>query len=181
MKLNLEVELDWIDEEMGIDDTIKQNVINTIVAKIQHKIQKETEVKINRLIDETIVDKINEKTEALFDDFMNKEISLSDNYGSVIKTYDNTSDLIKERFDNFMTQKVDDNGKLTKSTYGTTHRRIDWVVNYQLKKFADKFTTDAVKQVSAEIKMHVKEGLTNKLGAELMHVLKVDKMLELKK
>ena len=39
MKLNLEVELDWIDEEMNIDDTVKQNVINAVVNKVQTKIE----------------------------------------------------------------------------------------------------------------------------------------------
>lgn len=181
MKLNLEVELDWIDEEMNLDDTIKQSIISSVVGKIQGEISKRVEKEINASIDATVLSVINGKTESVFDDFMNREICISDRYGDKIKVYPKMEDLIKERFDNFMTQMVDESGKTTDSSYGTRSRRIDFVVDNQLKKFADKFTTDTVKRVSEEIRLHVADGLQTKLGSELMKVLKVDKMLEISK
>lgn len=179
MKLNLEIELDWIDEEMNLDDTVKENVINSVVNKIQKGVEEKVEKSINATIDKTIVDKINEKTDQMFNDFINREISVSDSYGSTIKTYEKLSDLIKERFDNFMEQTVDEKGNATNSSYSTKHKRIYFIVDKQLKDFAEKFTSDAVKTVSAEIKDHVKDGLTNKLGSELMKVLKVNDMLKI--
>jgi hypothetical protein len=180
MKLNLETELDWIDEEMNLDETVKQNVINAVVNKLQKGIEEKVEKTINNAIDAIVLSKINEETEAPFEEFMNREICLSDKYGDKIKVYPNTSALIKERFDNFMEQIVDENGKTFEGNgYGTKYKRINYIIDKQLKDFANKFTTDAVKTVSAEIKEHVKDGLTNKLGAELMKVLKVNDMLKL--
>lgn len=179
MKLNLEVELDWIDEEMNIDDTVKQNVINSVVSKIQSKIEKQVESKINSIIDKTIVDKINKMTEALFNEFVKKEITMTDQYGDVIKSFKSIKEVIKDRFDNFMLQTVDDKGQTYDGSYGKKHTRLTFIIDKQLKDFADKFTTDAVKTVSDEIKVQVKDGLTNKLGAELMKVLKVNEMLQL--
>jgi len=179
MKLNLEVELNWLDEEMNLDETVKQNVIDSVVNKIQAKIEKQVENDINKIIDKSIVNKIDSMTEKLFNDFMKKEICLTDKYGDVVKCYKSTTELIKERFDNFMTQTVDEKGKSYDGTYGSKHQRLTFIIDKQLHDFADKFTTDAVKTVSDEIKTHVKEGLTNKLGAELMKVLKVNQMLQL--
>lgn len=178
MKLNLEVELDWIDEEMNIDDTVKQNVIDSIVNKIKAKIELSVEDKISKMIDKIVVSKINKMTEKVFNDFMKREVTISDSYGSKIKVYPTVEALIKERFDNFMTQMVDERGN-TADTYGAKYKRINYIIDEQLKSFANKFTTEAVKTVSEEIKQHVKDGLTNKLGTELMKILKVNEMLQL--
>ncbi len=178
MKLNLEVELDWIDEEMNIDDTVKQNVIDSIVNKIKSKIELSIEDKISKMIDKIVVSKINKMTEKVFNDFMKREVTIGDNYGSKIKVYPTVEALIKERFDNFMTQMVDERGN-TAEGYGAKYKRINYIIDEQLRSFANKFTTDAVKTVSEEIKQHVKDGLTNKLGTELMKVLKVNEMLQL--
>jgi len=123
---------------------------------------------------------IDKKTDDLFNEFITRPVTLTDGYGSKIKVYETIEHLIKERFDNFLIQPVDDNGKATsKDSYGTKHQRIEYIINKQLKDFANEFTTSAVKKVSEEIKNHVKEGLTTKLGAELMNVLKVNEMLKI--
>lgn len=179
MKLNLEIELGWIDEEMGLDETVKQNVIDAIVEKIQKKVEETVKKKVDDIIDKTIVTKINTLTENLFHDFMNKEIQITDHYGTTIKHYPNVTAVIKERFDNFMEQSVDEQGKTYDGSYGTKYKRLTFIIDKQLKDFAEKFTTEAVKKVSDEIKTHVQTGLTTKLGSELMKVLKVNEMLAL--
>jgi hypothetical protein len=179
MKLNLEIELDWINDEMSIDETVKQNVIDAVVAKIQKNVESKVEKSINDTIGSTIVKKIDKMTQALFNDFMNKEVSINDNYGSKIKVYPNVTALIKERFDNFMTQSVDEKGQTYDGSYGKKFTRLTFIIDKQLQEMANTFTTNAVKTVSEEIKVHVQNGLTQKLGSELMKVLKVNEMLKL--
>jgi hypothetical protein len=179
MELNLKINIDWIDEESNLDETVKQHVIDGVVEKIQEKIESEVSTKVNAIIDTTIVSKINTMTEDLFNDFMNREIQITDAYGSTIKHYPNVTTLIKERFDNFMTQTVDEKGNTYEGHYGTKYKRLTFIIDKQLQEFANKFTTDAVKKVSDEIKVHVQQGLTTKLGSELMKVLKVEEMLAL--
>lgn len=179
MKLNLEIEIDWIDEEDNLDDAIKRQIINQIVNKVQTQISTQVEEEAEKKINEQVIEKIDSLVQGVFDGFMDKEVMISDKYGDNIKSYENVTAIIKEKFDNFMTQKVDDRGNTDNSSYGSKTTRLSYIIDKQLKDFAEKFTTDAVKQVSAEIKEHVKEGLTTKLGAELMNVLKVDKMLKI--
>lgn len=180
MKLNLEIDLDWIDEEKGLEDTVKEQIINGVVSQVQKRINDKIEEKVNKIIDEEIVTTINKKTDELFIDFINRPVTLTDGYGSKLKVYDNIEQLIKERFDNFMTDFVDKDGKTTRrDSYGDKYQRINFIIDKQLKDFANQFTTEAVKKVSEEIKLHVKDGLTTKLGSELMNVLKVNEMLKL--
>lgn len=179
MKLNLEIDLDWIDEEKGLDQTIKEEIISSVVSKIQAGIEKKLEDKINQLIDSTIIDRINKKTDELFAEFVSRQITLTDNYGSKIEVYESLEALMKKRFDNFMTERVDEKGNSSSSNYGKHFSRIDFIIKHQLETFAKEFTTNAVKRVSEEIKEHVKDGLTQKLGAELMTVLKVNDMLKI--
>jgi len=179
MKLNLEIELDWINDEMSLDDVVKQQIISGVMTKINQSLLAKIESKVEKMIDKTIVKRINQATDKMFRNFMKRPVQLTDNYGSTIKEYKNITQVIKERFDNFMTETVDDNGNASNSNYGTKYKRLYFIIDKQLKDFANTFTTNAVKTVSAEIKTHVQEGLTQKLGSELMKILKVDEMLKL--
>lgn len=179
MKLTLDLEIDWIDEDMSIDDAVKQEIINSITSRIQTKIEEKTLQKVEQSIDRVTSERINAKVDEIFNDFINRPVSLSDNYGEVINQFDSMEDLIKFRFDKFLTQTVDEKGKAYDGSYGKKYQRLEFIINKQLKTFADQFTTDAVKQVSEEIQKHVKDGLTNKLGSELMKVLKVEQMLKI--
>lgn len=179
MKLNLEIELDWIDEEKGIDQTVKTEIINGIMRKLNSTIMSKMQEKIESKIDKSIVARIDKATDKLFKDFLKRPVQITDSYGSNIKQYNNVSEIIKEKFDNFMTQTVDRNGNASTSSYETKFKRLEFIIDKQLKDMANEFTTGAVKKVSEEIRSHVKDGLTTKLGAELMNVLKVDEMLKL--
>ncbi len=181
MKINVEVNLDWIDEEQTVDDAIKDQVIDRIVKTISSKIEKQVEDKITKKIDEASIGMINKRTSELFDEFVGGEVCITDGYGDKLETYKTLKDLMKKRFDTFLTQTVNDKGESYTGGYGNKTQRIKFIIQKQLEDFAEKFTNDAVKQVSTEIKAHVKDGLTTKLGAELMNVLKVDEMLKLKK
>lgn len=180
MKLNLTIDVDWLQEDMSLDDAVKEEVKNSIVEKIKSKVEKQIEKEIESEIDGVVVNKINEMTTNVFNDFINRPITMYDEYGDKIESYDRLSDLIKERFDNFINQPVDKEGKTSTSSYNSHYTRLSYIIDKQLKEYAKDFTDNAVKQVSQEIRDHVKEGLTDKLGKELMKVLKVEEMLELK-
>jgi hypothetical protein len=179
MKFNLEIDIDWIDEDSNLNDQVKEEIINTIIARVNNSIEKTIKPKIEEKIDGMIVEKIDSLISGIFSDFMDKEVNITDSYGDVITSHENVYAVIKSRFDKFMIQTVDDRGETSNGRYGGNQTRLHYIIDKQLKDFADDFTTNAVKQVSAEIKEHVKEGLTNKLGSELMNVLKVNDMLKI--
>lgn len=50
MKLNLEVELDFINDEMSVNETIKQNIIDAVVGKIQGNVEYANRCKIENVV-----------------------------------------------------------------------------------------------------------------------------------
>ncbi len=150
MKLNLELELDWIDDDMNLDDVVKQQIITGVMNRINEKVLAKIQSKVDVMIDKTIVSRINKSTDKMFRDFLKRPVQITDNYGSTVKEYRNVTEVIKERFDKFMVQKVDDKGRATDSNYGKTYPRLVFIVDKQLKEFAEKFTTEAVKKVSTD-------------------------------
>ena len=101
MKLNLEIEVDWIDDEMTIDDTVKQSIVNEVVRTLDKKVSEKLEKEIEKKVDQTIIKKIDEKVDRIFTDFINKDVTLNDKYGDVLKQYGSVMELIKEKFDSF--------------------------------------------------------------------------------
>ncbi len=179
MKFNLEIDIDWIDEDNTIDDVVKQQIISSIIRQTNEKVESHVLNEVNKMLDGKIVAKVDELVTETFNEFMKKEVNLTDSYGSVIKTHESVYAVIKDRFDTFLTQKVDANGKTKTDSYGASFTRLTYIIDEQLRNYAEKFTTEAEQKVSAEIKEHVKDGLTKKLGSELMKVLKVNDMLKI--
>ena len=179
MVLNLSIELDWIDEDMSIDDVVKQQIISGVMSKVGNQVKDKIEQKINSSIDTLIVKKVNQLTDKMFKDFTKRKITLTDGYGDRLKVYNTLTDYMKRKFDNFLLDTVDEKGNSYDGSYVSKFKRLDFVIDVQLKKFEDEFTTNTVKKVSEEIKKHVADGLQAKLGNELMTVLKVDEMLKL--
>jgi hypothetical protein len=145
-------------------------------------VQEKAEVQINNLIDNKVIEVIEGKTLEAFNQFMEREITITNEYGNTVKQYPNVNNLIEEKWDKFITLTVDSStGKpVGRNDYvnGQRMKRIEYMIDHQLKQMSDKFTTETVKRVSEEIKKYVESGLTNKLGSELMSLLKVDKMLQ---
>lgn len=175
--MNLEIEVDWIDDESNLDDLVKSQIIAGVMTKINQSVLLKIESKIESKMDKLIIGRINKSVDKMFKDFLKRPVQINDRYGSTIEQYNSVTDVIKKKFDRFMTETVDEKGKAYSGNYSQKHQRLSFIIDKQLKDFADEFTTSAVKKVSAEIKEHVSNGLTTKLGAELMKVLKVDKML----
>jgi len=177
MKLNLEVEIDWIDEEQGIDEVVKQSIIDSVVNQIGNKVNDRVQKEVDKIINEQITSKISDRIGEMFDAFASEPVKVRDEYGDVKAQYDSVREMLKARFDKFLTEMVDDSGK--PSTYGNKMTRTEYLFKYQINKFADDFTKTTVKQVSEEVKKTVQEGLTQRLGAELMTVLKVNELIGL--
>lgn len=177
MKLNLEVEIDWIDEESGIDEVVKQSIISAVVNSVESKVNTKIQKEVDALINKQITSQINTKINKMFDDFAKQPVKILDTYGDVTGQYGSVREMLKTRFDTFLTEMVDDNGKVT--SYGSRMTRTDYLFKHQINSFATEFTKNTVTQVREEVKKTVQEGLTQRLGAELMSVLKVNEMLQI--
>ena len=167
--LNLQIEVDWITDEMTLDDTIKENLIR----KIEEKVSTQT---INN-IKETVEQKISSQADSLISIAIDNEIqkflttpkNITDKYGDVIRDNVTVTMLIKEKIDGMMEQKrYDENGK-TGEYSEKKYTKFEYFIRNDAQKIINTKTeqmTKAVEKqietlVSDKIKAHVADGLTN--------------------
>lgn len=170
MKFKIEVEVDYISDEGSIDEMVMEKIANSIVEKMSDKSINSLSSKAEKLIN----DRATELVDDVFKGIMNNPIDITDNWGQVIKSYGNTEEMIKARFDSFLLERVDSNGNST--SYGST-TRIDLIIKNQIDKTAKEFTKNAIDEVSKRIKETLSEDLKMKLGDKLLNVIEIDKLI----
>lgn len=176
MKFKIEIDLSWINEDYNIDDEVKTAIKDHILQKIKtEEIEKKLKNKIESTFNNFVTERLNKLIDSTYNSFMNKEVSLTNKYGDIVKTA-SIDDIIKERFDNYFTEKVDSYGKASK--YGSDTSRIEWIMKNKIDKFAQSFTEDTIRDIENRLKKHFSEVLQDKLTATIAKKLGLTKLLE---
>lgn len=173
MKLKIEVDIDYLGEDGSIDDQVKASIANAIASKINKDSIQNLSAHAERLINE----RATQLVDGVFAAIMSERIAITDDWGKVVKEYTNTESMIKSRFDSFMTERVDNEGR--KSSYGD-QTRIDLIIKKQLDKTASEFTKNAIKEVTEKIKAVLSDDLKLALGDRLINMMELDKIINTK-
>lgn len=175
MKLKIEIDIDYLSDEGSIDEQVKEAIAEKIVSKINDNSIEGLTKKAENIINERAIKLVDE----VFQNIMSEEISITDNWGKVVQTYENTAQMIKSRFDKFMLERVDNDGRA--SSYGDHQTRMDLIVKKQLEKTAKEWTQKAIKEVTEQIKTVLSDDLKLALGDRLINMMEIDKMINSKK
>lgn len=170
MKLNITVELDWLGEDGDIDAEVKHEIINGVKKSISRdclaKVEKEASKQIDEAIAESITSArqaINQKAVQFADDWLMKEVKVTDKWGDV-KEQISITDMVKRSFDQTLEKKVDSRGNFTKDSYeGTplikylTGNLIQELVQEKIKPLQKEIDTAIVNAVNAGIRKNVSD------------------------
>lgn len=170
MKLKIDLEIDWIDDNSNVDSAIKDQLIEKVVEKINESAIED----IAEQAKKKMTDRANEVVSTAYETLLGKPIVITDEWGNKAKEYPSVVEMIKSRFDKFMTEQVDSSGHT--SSYGDT-KRIDYIVKKQLEKITKDFTEKAVKEVAEKIRVTLNDSLKEKLGDRLINIMEIDKMI----
>ena len=124
MILEIKVDLADIynDGESDVGEIIEDRVIAEIAKAIRKDIEKETLVKISARIAEVVDGWILEEITK----FTDRKITITDKWGDPKEYHESVNDLLKAKFDSFLTEKVDKDGKtISACGYGSGTNRID--------------------------------------------------------
>lgn len=159
MKFKIEVELNEIEEDYTIDELVMKELVNEVVQKVSRNIQP--------ILIKKIANKFNFAVDSLIDDtlanFLDRKIRITNDYGTVKDEYENVDEMLKEKFDNFITQRVTGNGEPVSSkncSHGHYDTRIEHMLNNELKKCKRDFNDICSKMVK-KMKTDVIEGINN--------------------
>lgn len=174
MKFNIEVELDYIDEEGCLDSAIKDSILASVTKIVMDKVSKQVDSQLDKIVVAAATKKAKQITNRIASNFMNRKFTKSDRYGDKIETL-TVKDMIKREFDGFWKVKVDKDGR--ENGYGTHKERIKWEIEETIKTHSKMFAATLTRDTENKIKASMKENLASAIGQKLVGELGFDKML----
>lgn len=161
MKINVELDITWLDEDNDIDDQIKGQVIREVAKQVAENVNNESIKSMTKLAQESIDTNVS----SLMEDFLSKPFQERDRWGDPVGKEINIKELLKAKLDTMMTDNIDENGKLT-SYNGKP--RYESLINKELKRSLDKFQDDLSKQVVTAIKDDINQKARDRITSAIL-------------
>jgi hypothetical protein len=178
MKVSCEFELDWVDEDETIDSEIEKQLVRAVIDKMPKSIMESIEKKASDLM----ADKVDSTIDTILDRFMNREVMVTDRWGDVQEKYESVNELLKSKFDAFVSQQVDKNGNPVKGcSYGKVHTRIEHLIDARIQEKAGEFTKKILVGVEEQLKKHLNEQIKKSTEAAFKKAMNLDEILSGKK
>jgi len=171
MKMTIEVDLQWVDEDGNLDDAIQDQVVN----RIESQISDQAKEKITLAVAERVDSLVDERLNTMLESWMSEDTEVTDKWGKVVFE-GSILNLLKKRFDEFWQQTVDMSGR-SSNGYGDKHTRIDWIIGERIKIHCEKFAVAMEKQFTEEVEQQVSSALKQAVGNKIVDTLGVPEMV----
>jgi len=174
MKMNVEIEIDYIDEDGNLDDSIKTEIIEKLSKQIQEKVKNEVSETITTAAQKTA----QEACETMLDDFINKTFNVTNQWGDEIQTNVSIREIIKRKFEEYWKELVDSRGG-SKERFGSGpyQERVKWLIDKEIEVHSKEFAKTLTNDTENKIKAKMTKSLRDSLGSKLMTELSFDKLL----
>lgn len=158
MKVTVEVEVDL--------ECFGESLENAVMDKISERITQKffNDIYINAC------QKMGDKVDSFIDEalvaFMDRRIVVTDNWGDKVHEHENVHEMLKDRFDKFMTERVDDKGRVAKEgcSYNGEDTRIRHIVDKAAVAQIDKFTRTVSRTVEKQLRELLSKSLEENLS-----------------
>lgn len=177
-KFNITVELDWINEEGGIDELVKQEIIENVTSRFSQSINQEIIKSAEKNISNQITSTIDTRVNEIMDNLLNKEFPLLDRYGDVVKKKTTVIELIKEKLDSFLSEKVDNEGRA--SQYNSNITRLDYIINKNITYTMEQKVKNAADQIRKNMESYIDTTLKQQIGENVAKIIGLDKIINKK-
>lgn len=173
MKFDISVEIDWLGDE-AIDEVIQNKIIESVVERVSKQVMNKVSLEASKTI-ESRVDDLVTKT---FTDFLEKGVTVTDQWGDKIKEDIKILDLIKQKADKWLTEPVDREGRPDRNSWGGgTYKRIDWFIDQRLDKETKRMSDEIVKKVNDTIKKHINDSVKDAIGEKLVKEIGLENII----
>lgn len=191
-KFNIEVELDWIeDEELSIDEEIKEQVIagvkENLLKRTTNEAIKAVDGEILKSIEaanETIKNKVDEFIEMICEDkIAEMKIPYKDSSWSSEIKYKTMSEYIGDKYEAFLNRKVfDRNGDRPRYDSEKNTSLNEYFINKYLEKELGEKVSLMIKKAKGEAEEAVlkslEQNLRDQLAVDTINRLNIPKLLE---
>lgn len=105
MKFNVEIDIDWIDEDNGLDDEIKDQLVSGLARKIENQFTDD----IARTISSTAHNFVKAKTEMIINSVLEKPIIITEGWNNKTE-YNSIYDMIEQKMTGLYEGKINSKG-----------------------------------------------------------------------
>lgn len=170
MKLNIEVELEWIEEDGSLDDQVKDELIRGVKQSIGKSCLEKVEKQASTAVDKAIADAvlnaeklINDRVIKFVEDFLSKSVEVTDKWGDVVRS-GTIEELVKERFDKALNTKVDSDGRPSSNGYGVSTTLHEFLIGKSVKDVVTKELSGYKSNIDKKIKEEINQGIKNNVS-----------------
>ena len=178
--MNVEVEIDWLDEDGDINSVVKQEIISKVSNQIKVGVLEKIKHKIEDRVIKTIDKRVVLESDKIVKGFLNRKYSVQDKWGDQIETGVTIKGRIKKNLEKYWNELVNRRGETLKNNYHSdelyksrVQRYIDEKIESHSKDFAKTLTQDTENKIKASMK----KNLADTIGAKLVTELGLDKLL----
>lgn len=174
MKFNVEIDLDFVEENESISDTIKaqivQNIEKRVTANVQSQIkesaQKLVEAQMDKMAIEAVSSAINDKVAAL----LALPRTQTDGYGRVVKENFTIEQLLIDEVESAVMKKtLDENGRDT--GYSARFSRFEYFATKDIPALVDKRVKALAEQTQKDIETLVKDKIKTEVADKLTNLI----------
>jgi len=173
MKMQIEVHIDWMDDEGNVDDTIKNAVVRRIVQETKSTVSKKAVETAEKKAEEIIEKAVTEEVRR----FLKGKVTTTDRFGDVIRKDISVRTIIKDQFAEALHCKVDRNGKASNG-YGADQTRLEWLLQKQVSRHVEAETKRLDSKVAEQVKATINENLKESMADSVKKILNLDKILK---
>jgi len=177
-KFKIEVDIDWLGEDCDLDSTLKEEIADNIINRVQKETIRDISVlamqKADKVLDKWIDD--------LVVNTMGTKIPYKkSDWGSKVEMI-SIEDMLAIKFEKALTQIVDENGKPTNSSYNSYGTRLEWLTGKLANKYVDQRVQEFVKDIKRDVEDYtskkVKEEMVKQLTASLISNIDFNKVFK---
>lgn len=174
MKFNVTVDIDWIDEECGIDETVSEEIKNKLTDKVFATVEKQIGEKLTEKISSQVDGILDKKIMQTYDEFLSKGFNIYDRWGDIKEENVNVKEILKKKLDIFMAEKVDSHGRT--DNYGGKPR-YEVILDNQAQKQIDSFLSKVSSQVIEGIKKDINDEAVKKITESILSDYSLKKLI----
>jgi len=184
MKFQVDIELDWVEEDGTIDEAIKDQIISSVESKVISQLAKKLMESATGRIEDQINNICSDAIKAKIDELMTGKRVLTDQFGTVTNPDFSIEKALTGMVSDAMTHKtIDENGRRTSEKYHAKYSLFEWhtarevpdmvknAVAAQTKKATetvDAQLRDAEIRIKQLVESRIKESVADKLTKLIM-------------
>lgn len=168
MKFNIEVDLDWIEEDGSIDELIKDQVVAKVERQVADALKKSVMEKAEQRIESSVLAICSQEITTRIEELMKETRTATDQYGRVTRANFTLESMLVERIDEAFTKKtLNEEGRAESHSpkYSQVeymiHRSIPKIVDAKVKELGEKTQKQIEQLVTDKIKTQVADKLTS--------------------